>query len=126
MVYKITEITNASKFNWVRTNKQNLGNGVSVPLAKGIGFVVKFQSDDCSDVERHFAQINDKKIGIAVAHNLNLKLYKHYRWVIRSGPAIANNWHDIKIPTKQMTDKELYTYFKLTQKEIKYIEKTVK
>ena len=119
------EKSDTPSFDWRRTSEKNLGSGISVPLAKGIGYIVKFEEDDCVEVERHFAQMN-KEIGTSVASNLNLKLYKHYRWVIRSGAAIANNWHDIKIPTTSMTDEELYEHFNLTQEEIDYIESNVK
>jgi hypothetical protein len=66
------------------------------------------------------------KIGNAISNNLNLKLYKSLKWVLRSGAALAGNFKQLPIPSISMTDKEIYEYFNLTQEEINYIESTIK
>ena len=114
--------SNFPTHNWKRVDKEDLSAAVIVPRAKSINHVVKFESvDPFGDITR-FKLKTDKDIGEKIANNLNLKVYKQLRWDMRSGAAIANNFYKLPIPSKQLTDSELYAELGLTEEEIAYAE----
>lgn len=58
-----------------------------------------------------------------IKHNINLPIYKRFRWVVRSGMAIANNIKYLPIPfDKKYTQKDLSILFNFNENEIKYLE----
>jgi len=57
-----------------------------------------------------------------VLNNVNLPIYKHFRWVVRSGMAIANNIKDLPIPSNvRLTTETFCEVFGLNQSEIEYV-----
>jgi hypothetical protein len=58
-----------------------------------------------------------------VLNNINLPIYKHFRWVVRSGMAIANNIKLLPIPTNvKLTNDSFCELFGLNDEEIKYVK----
>jgi hypothetical protein len=112
--------------SWVRYDKINENGGVIVPMSKGVSYNIQYNETDNLSISRYkLSGLNNDDL-MAVAHNLNLKLYKFLRWVVRSGPALAGNFKSIPIPTTVLNDVELYTLFNLTDGEIAHIESNVK
>jgi hypothetical protein len=109
---------------WERIDYADSTKAVVVPMAKSANYVIKYE-DDSFDGSRYKLKCNASD-GKAIASNLNLKLYRNLRWVLRSGPALAGNFKQLPIPTTKMTDADLYKHFNLTQAEIDYIEANVK
>ena len=57
-----------------------------------------------------------------IKNNVNLPIYKKFRWVVRSGMAIANNIKFLPIPVdRNLTSDEFCKLFKLDVKEIEYV-----
>jgi hypothetical protein len=65
---------------------------------------------------------NSKNDAEAVASNMNRKLYKRLRWVLRTGMALSSTFTKLPVPRIKMTDAELYQHFALSQQEIDLIE----
>ena len=58
-----------------------------------------------------------------VLNNINLPIYKHFRWVVRSGMAIANNIKLLPIPTNtKLTNDSFCELFSLNEEERKYVK----
>lgn len=90
------------------------------------GYTKPFYDDGTRGVTDlgYYVLVNTKQSGLILEHNLNLKLFKYIlktaRW---SGFGNDKVFYALpKVPEKKYTDQELYTYFKLTQKEVTYIE----
>jgi len=107
--------------NWVRFDKTNNSSGVIVSMSKGNGYDIVFSETDDMSVSR-YKLICDEPYGSIIANNLNLKLYRILRWVIRSGPALASNFKFVPIPNKIVTNDELYEILSLSPEEIQYVE----
>jgi hypothetical protein len=58
-----------------------------------------------------------------VLNNINLPIYKHFRWVVRSGMAIANNIKLLPIPTNiKLTNDNFCELFGLNKEEMDYVK----
>jgi len=58
-----------------------------------------------------------------VLNNINLPIYKHFRWVVRSGMAIANNIKLLPIPTNvKLTNDSFCELFDLNDEETRYVK----
>jgi hypothetical protein len=116
----------ASKLEWKREDDAEHHKSkikkVYVPMARGTAVDVKYSN--INDINSCYTYIPKNDIeGEIIAHNLNLKLYKRLRWVIRSGMAITSDIRNLPIPTdKKYTDAELYKYFDLETEEIDFID----
>jgi hypothetical protein len=124
LLYSIVEKISKSNLpvhNWVRYDKINNESGVVVSMSKGIGYDITYEEIDGMIVSRYKLVCNEDH-GIIIANNLNLKLYKILRWVIRSGPALAGNFKKLPIPSILITDNDLYEILSLTPEEIQYVE----
>ena len=56
-----------------------------------------------------------------ILNNINLPIYKHFRWVVRSGMAIANNITTLPIPTHSLTTDSFCELFNLDKNEEDYV-----
>jgi hypothetical protein len=124
LAYSIVKKLSESRLpthNWVRFDKTNNSSGVVVSMSKGNGYDIVYSETDNTSVSR-YKLICDENIGNIIANNLNLKLYRILRWVIRSGPALASNFKNLPIPNQIVTDKELYNILSLSPEEIQYVE----
>jgi len=124
MIAKKMFLSNTPVHDWTRIDYADSSKAVVVPMAKSANYVIKYDVDTF-DGSRYKLKCNSSD-GKAIASNLNLKLYRNLRWVLRSGPALAGNFKQLPIPTTKMTDAKLYAHFNLTQDEIDYIEENVK
>lgn len=120
IVKKLSE-SNLPTHEWVRFDKSDSSSGVVVSMSKGSGYDVTHLETDEMSVSR-YKLICDELYGWPIANNLNLKLYRILRWVIRSGPALAGNFKNIPIPNQIVTDQELYDILSLSSEEIEYVE----
>ena len=107
------------KHAWVRIDLADNAEGVVVPMAKSSAYEISYGGDvlESSRYKLKCCPI----IGEAVASNLNKKLYRHFRWVLRSGPALAGNFKQLPIPTTPMDDISIYMAFGLSKDEIDYL-----
>lgn len=124
LVYSIVKKLNESNFpihSWNRFDGVDTNGGVVVSMSKGNGYDIIYQHIDDYCVSR-YKLVCDENLGINISSNLNLKLYRILRWVIRSGPALAGNFKQLPIPNTVLTDSELYQQLNLTQEEIDYVE----
>ena len=112
--------------NWVRYDKIEDGGGVILPMSKGVSYIVQFQETDSYAVSRYKLSNLPQEQLEAIGQNLNLKIYKLLRWVIRSGPALASNFKSIPIPNFPVSDQELYNILNLSSEEINYVESNVR
>lgn len=103
--------------NWVRRDqlKQSWPFEVVVHRAKSTAHGISV-STTRNELGYVFGT-EDKDLAEAVAHNLNLKLYRHLMWVMRSGMALVSSFTKLPIPTTKMTDDELADLFGLTKLE---------
>lgn len=123
-LYSIVKKLSESDFpihNWRRVDTVDTEPSVVVSMSKGIGYDITFNEIDNLSVSRYKLSCSDV-LGQNIAHNLNLKLYRVLRWVIRSGPALASNFKSLPIPTNMLNDYELYNNLNLTQEEIDHVE----
>ena len=90
-------------------------------MSKGTTYDVVYSETDTNTNSR-YKLICDESIGNIISSNLNLKLYRILRWVIRSGPALASNFKHLPIPNEILTDEELYDILSLSPEEIEYVE----
>jgi len=124
LVYSIVKKLSESSFNshnWQRFDVSDNRPGVVVSMSKGSGYDITYDQIDEYKVSR-YKLICDENLGQNIAHNLNLKIYRLLRWVIRSGPALAGNFKQLPIPVDNLSDNELYEILNLTQDEIDYVE----
>jgi hypothetical protein len=121
MIVKKLSESNLPVHNWVRYDKVNNESGVVVSMSKGNGYDVTYSQIDDMNVSR-YKLVCDENYGINIANNLNLKLYRILRWVIRSGPALASNFKHLPIPSDNITNERLYEILSLTPEEIQYVE----
>jgi type I restriction-modification system DNA methylase subunit len=124
MIAKKMFLSSTPVHNWERIDYADSTKAVVVPMAKSANYLIKYE-DDSFDGSRYKLKC-DTVDGEAIASNLNLKLYRNLRWVLRSGPALAGNFKQLPIPASKMTDDEMYKHFNLSQEEIDYIEANVK
>ena len=120
IVKKISE-SDLDIHDWKRFDDVDNHAGVVVSMSKGVGYDITYDNIDECNVSR-YKLLCDENLGINIAHNLNLKLYRIIRWVIRSGPALAGNFKQLPVPSVLFSDNELYEKLNLTQEEIEYIE----
>jgi hypothetical protein len=120
IVKKISD-SNLPVHNWVRYDKSETSQGVVVSMSKGSEYDVTFSPIDQLSVSRYKLCCDEDK-GAIISSNLNLKIYKILRWVIRSGPALASNFKLLPIPNTYKTDIDIYQFLNLSQDEIDYVE----
>lgn len=120
IVKKLSD-SNLPVHNWVRYDKSQTSQGVVVSMSKGSDYDITFSSIDQLSVSRYKLSCDEEE-GNIIAGNLNLKIYKILRWVIRSGPALASNFKLLPIPNISITDADMYQLLNLTQDEIDYVE----
>jgi len=107
--------------NWKRVGGTNLDTGVLVPMAKTPRFFIEYKKDDFN-CDRYKLVTVDSELGNNIAYNLNRKLYRSFRWNLRSGPALAGNFKLLPIPITKMSDEDLYKLFNLSKEEINHVE----
>ena len=105
--------------SWKRIEQEDNSIGVVVPMAKSPAFNVQYGPD--TFVGSRYKLLISKEVGENIAHNLNLKVYRQLRWVLRSGAALAGNFKSLPIPTTKMTDEELFDHIGMTALERKHI-----
>jgi len=124
LAYSIVKKLSESDFdvhNWQRFDVSDNRAGIVVSMSKGNSYDITYDHTDEYLVSR-YKLLCDENFGQNIANNLNLKLYRLLRWVIRSGPALAGNFKQLPIPTDVLSDNELYERLNLTQEEIEYVE----
>jgi len=117
--------SNLKTYNWYRTDKSDLSSGVVLPMAKSENYIVSHHQLDNFEISRYKVNV-DESIGNILSNNLNLKLYKRLRWVLRSGAALAGNFKLLPIPNIEFDNQQLYDFLKLNNDEINYIETQTK
>ena len=117
--------SNLKTYNWYRTDKSDLSSGVVLPMAKSENYIVSHHQLDNFEISRYKVNV-DESIGNILSNNLNLKLYKRLRWVLRSGAALAGNFKLLPIPNIEFNNQQLYNFLKLNNDEINHIETQIK
>jgi hypothetical protein len=123
-MYEVVDKLYNSKFpihDWIRYDTQNIDSGVVIPMAKSMLYDIEYQNVDKFEISRYKLKI-DKTSGENISNNLNKKIYRILRWVLRSGPALAGNFKLLPIPIDEITDDELYKQLNLSEDCVTYIE----
>lgn len=126
-IYDLVEKLYNSNFpvhDWYRVDVKEVDSAVVVPMAKAISFKVQFMDSDDFEIGRYKLKIS-KEFGENIAHNLNTKIYRILRWVLRSGPALAGNFKLLPIPIVKINDEELFDKLNLDKPTREYIKNYV-
>lgn len=108
---------------WRRNDNSNReidGLSIIMSRSKSENFDVDF-SHNLED-RSGFWLYGDQNFLEIIINNINLPIYKKFRWVVRSGMAIANNIKFLPIPSNiKLTSEEFCKFFNLNELEKEYV-----
>jgi hypothetical protein len=108
-------------------NKKIDGLSIIMSRSKSENFDVDFSHN--LDDRSGFWLYGEENYLKTIINNINLPIYKKFRWVVRSGMAIANNIKFLPVPDVELTPDTFCKMFNLDEKETQYVmslEKTIK
>jgi hypothetical protein len=115
--------SNISGLNWKRFDDKNKEvDGLSIVMSRSKSENNNADFSHNLEDRSGFWLYGDEELLGNVLNNINLPIYKHFRWVVRSGMAIANNIKTLPIPTNiSLTTDGFCDLFNLNDNEREYV-----
>ena len=115
--------SNVKGLEWRRNDNSNReidGLSIIMSRSKSENFDVDF-SHSLED-RSGFWLYGDQNFLEIIINNINLPIYKKFRWVVRSGMAIANNIKFLPVPSNiKLTSEDFCNFFNLNDLEKQYV-----
>jgi hypothetical protein len=115
--------SNISGLNWKRFDDKNKEvDGLSIVMSRSKSENNNADFSHNLEDRSGFWLYGDEELLGNVLNNINLPIYKHFRWVVRSGMAFANNIKTLPIPTNiSLTTDGFCDLFNLNDNEREYV-----
>jgi hypothetical protein len=108
--------------DWIRNdNKEKPIDKLSIIMSRSKSENLNVDFSHNLDDRTGFWLYGDQEYLESIINNINLPIYKRFRWVVRSGMAIANNIKFLPIPTEKITSEIFCDIFNLDEDETKYV-----